>query len=93
MRRETLGDRHPNTLISMNNLGRLYEAQGRLDEAAPLYAECLRVRRETLGDRHPSTLNSMTNMERLYQAQGRLHVAARSTRRVKVKARLPQGSS
>ena len=32
-RRETLGDRHPDTLISINNLGLLLKAQGRLDEA------------------------------------------------------------
>ena len=31
--RETLGDRHPNTLTSINNLGSLLKDQGRLDEA------------------------------------------------------------
>ena len=31
--RETLGDRHPDTLASINNLGLLLQDQGRLDEA------------------------------------------------------------
>ena len=31
-RRETLGDRHPDTLGSINNLGNLLMAQGKLDE-------------------------------------------------------------
>ena len=31
--RETLGDRHPDTLTSINNLGLLLKAQGQLDEA------------------------------------------------------------
>ena len=30
--RETLGDRHPDTLSSINNLGLLLQAQGKLDE-------------------------------------------------------------
>ena len=36
-RRDTLGDRRPDTLTSINN------SQGRCDEAEPLNAECLRV--------------------------------------------------
>ena len=31
--RETLGDRHPDTLVSISKLGSLLQAQGRLDEA------------------------------------------------------------
>ena len=32
-RRETLGDHHPRTLLSISNLGLLLKDQGRLDEA------------------------------------------------------------
>jgi len=56
MRREVLGDNHPDTLISMNNLAALYQSQGKYDEAEPLYVECLKLRREVLGDNHPDTL-------------------------------------
>ena len=33
MRKEVLGDRHRDTLASMNGLAGLYEKQGRLDDA------------------------------------------------------------
>merc|ERR1719424_468310 len=60
--RETLGDRHPNTLTSINNLGFLLKNQGDLDGAEALYREALAASRETLGDRHPSTLTSINNL-------------------------------
>ena len=50
---ETLGDRHPSTLTSLNNLGMLQKAKGDLAGAEPLYVEALQALRETLGDRHP----------------------------------------
>jgi hypothetical protein len=34
--RETLGDRHPRTLASINNMGVLLQAMGKLEEARPL---------------------------------------------------------
>ena len=39
--RETLGDRHPSTLISISNTGSLLAAMGQLEEARPLYEEAL----------------------------------------------------
>ena len=69
--RETLGDRHPDTLGSINNLGMLLKAQGSLDEARPLLEEALRACRETLGDRHPDTLMSIGNLGSLLKASGR----------------------
>jgi hypothetical protein len=39
------GDRHPRTLISINNLGMLLKAQGKLDEAGVLYNWCCTTRR------------------------------------------------
>jgi hypothetical protein len=66
-----LGPRHPDTLISLNNLALLYRAQGRYSEAEPLYREALQASREVLGPRHPNTLASVSNLAVLYQAQGR----------------------
>ena len=43
IRRETLGDRHPSTLISMNNLGGLLQAQGDYEGAAPAITSTARV--------------------------------------------------
>ena len=70
-RRATLGPKHPNTLTSMNNLALLLQAQGKLDEAKPLYVETLEARGATLGPKHPSTLTSMSNLAALLLAQGK----------------------
>merc|ERR1712054_715116 len=78
--REKLGDKHPSTLTSINNLAGLLEERGRLDEAEPLYQEALAGRREKLGDKHPDTLLSINNLAALLKAQGRLDEAERLDR-------------
>ena len=75
MDRESLGTRHPNTLIAINNLAQVLQAQGKLDEAEPLSREALEVERQTLGDRHPHTLSSMNELGALLQAKGDLAAA------------------
>ena len=67
-----LGEDHPDTLITVNDLGILLMKQGKLDEAEPLYWEALEASRATLGDRHPHTLVSISNMTLLLKAQGKL---------------------
>ena len=62
LKKEVLGERHPSTLTSMNNLAGLYQAQGRYSEAEPLYVDCLALEKEVLGERHPSTLGSEYNL-------------------------------
>ena len=73
--RATLGNRHPNTLNCINNLGRLVKDKGDYDAAEPLFREALEARRETLGNRHPSTLTSINNLGLLLQAKGDLATA------------------
>ena len=74
-RRRVLGDDHPDTLLSVNNMGFLLQSQGRLDEAEPHYRESLDGFRRVLGDEHPDTLSSVNNMGSLLQSQGRLDEA------------------
>ena len=47
---EILGDEHPHTLKTMNNLAATYRAQGRTGDAAALHEEVLEKRRRILGD-------------------------------------------
>ena len=68
-KRRTLGDRHPDTLLSVNNLAVLLNDLGRqvgdlkmLREAEPLKREALAGCREVLGNRHPHTLASVANL-------------------------------
>ncbi|MDY7109933.1 MAG: tetratricopeptide repeat protein [Planctomycetota bacterium] len=70
IRRDELGDEHPDTLTSINNMGFLLKSQGRLAE--PYYREALEARRRILGDEHPDTLTSINNMGFLLKSQGRL---------------------
>jgi len=53
---EILGDDHPDTLNSMNNLAETYRAQGRTDDAAGIHEQVLEKRKRILGD-DPHALN------------------------------------
>ena len=66
-----LGEDYPETLTSMNNLGFLYECQGRYEEVEPLYKKCLEMRATKLGEDHPDTLESMCNLGASCNNQGR----------------------
>ena len=58
----------------MNNLALAYQAQGRLDEAVPLFEETLRLRKEKLGPEHPDTLDSdETPLAMAYLMTERVH--------------------
>jgi len=65
------GRDHSNTLISVSWLGFVYRAQGRYDEAEPLFLRALEASERVLGKEHPSTLASVNNLALLYRAQGR----------------------
>ncbi|MFT5205253.1 MAG: serine/threonine protein kinase/Tfp pilus assembly protein PilF [Phycisphaerales bacterium] len=71
VRRRVLGDAHPDTLDSINNMGVLLYYQGKYDEALPYYVEALKTKRRVLGDAHPSTLASINNMGILLKSQGK----------------------
>ncbi|CAK0820161.1 unnamed protein product [Prorocentrum cordatum] len=79
--REVLGDRHPFTLTSVNNLAMLLKAQGDLAGAEPLFREALQARREVLSDRRPRTLTSVNNLAMVLQDQGTSPAPSRSSAR------------
>ena len=68
--RETHGDRHPDTLDSMDKLGGLLRAKGEPAAAELLAREALEAKRETLGGRHPGTLASINNLSTLLMDKG-----------------------
>jgi hypothetical protein len=71
IRRHALGDEHPDTLQSMNNLSVLYLQQGEAARAEPLLARLLEVRRRVLGEENPDTLVSMNNLAAAYRIEGK----------------------
>ncbi len=70
IRRSELGDRHPDTATSLNNLAYLYKSMGEYDRALPLYESALEIYRSELGDRHPDTATSLNNLAYLYSSMG-----------------------
>ena len=57
-----LGEEHPDTLTSMNNLAWTLGAQGDHAGARRLQERVLEVRTRVLGKEHPNTLTSMLNL-------------------------------
>ena len=71
LRKEELGEKHPDTIRSMANLATSYYQQGRSKEAEEIYIEVLVLRKEVLGEKHPDTIDSMANLATSYNQQGR----------------------
>jgi tetratricopeptide (TPR) repeat protein len=67
---------------SVDNLAILYQAQGKYDEAEPLYERSLAMTEKFLGPEHPEVAQILDKLASLYQAQGKhaeaepLHVRA-----------------
>ncbi|MFI6409318.1 tetratricopeptide repeat protein [Streptomyces sp. NPDC050548] len=67
-----LGDDHPSTLTSRNNLASAYRAAGDLAQAIPLLQQTHTDMTRVLGDDHPDTLTSRNNLAYAYRAAGDL---------------------
>jgi len=65
-REQLLGGQHPETLISINNLGMLYLEKGEYDKAEENLKRCLEISQSLLGPEHPETLISVNNLGVLY---------------------------
>ncbi len=67
---KALGNDHPYVASSLNNLARVYQAQGHYAEAEPLYQRSLAIREKALGNDHPDVAQSLNNLADLYRIQG-----------------------
>jgi serine/threonine protein kinase/tetratricopeptide (TPR) repeat protein len=79
LRTARLGRDHPETLVSMNNLGRCMSVIGRLREALTLLEETLELRKARLGPDHPDTLRTLGNVITTYRMLGRIARAVELT--------------
>ena len=59
-RKRVLGEEHPDTLMSMDNLAFTYQSQGRWKEAEMLEVLVVETRKRVLGEEHP---DSIANLE------------------------------
>ena len=74
------GDRHPDTLQVLGDLGSLLMKAGQFDEARSSLERALAGRREVLGPRHPHTARTLRGMGQLAEETGRFGEAARTYR-------------
>jgi Flp pilus assembly protein TadD len=66
-----LGERHPDTAGSLNNLAGLYYATDRLPEAAQMMAGVVEILEQLLGPEHPNTIGVKENLAMIQQAMQR----------------------
>jgi tetratricopeptide (TPR) repeat protein len=70
IRKQVLGDKHPDYATSLNNLAGLYELMGDYAKAEPLFRQALAIDKEALGDKHPECAQSLSNLAALYYLMG-----------------------
>ena len=75
LQRRVLGEKHPETLQSMNKLALLYLRQGNYEQAEPLFTNVLEAQRSALGEEHVDTLDTMNNLAVLYRYEGKYALA------------------
>lgn len=81
IREELLGPEHPDTALSLNDLGRLYRAQAKYAEAEQLWQRALKIREKVSGPEHLNVAQSLHNLGELYRAQSRYEEAEPLLRR------------
>jgi len=77
IRKELLGERHPDYTASLHNLAFLLFEQGDLAAARSLFERALEIDKEVLGERHPDYAVSLNSLAYLLAAQGDLVAATR----------------
>jgi tetratricopeptide (TPR) repeat protein len=75
IRRKALGEDHPDTASSYNNVAYNLQAQGKYAAAQPLYEKALAVCRKALGEDHPYTGVSYGNLAVNLNTQGKYAAA------------------
>eukprot|EP00957_Ditylum_brightwellii_P058412 4429418-Ditylum_brightwellii.AAC.1 len=66
-RKTSLGETHPDTLITINYLSLVLYNQDKCAEAEKLLRECVEKTEKVLGKDHPDTLNAKKGLEILQE--------------------------
>lgn len=70
------GTVHPELAIVLSQLGRVYQALNRFDEAAPQYERALKIRTTSFGTSHPAVAVSLLDLGDMYREAGKYAQAA-----------------
>jgi len=66
-----LGPEHPNTLLSMNNLGEVYNDEGKYRRPRRSLRQALEIYRRISGPEHQDTLRCMANVAAICSYEGK----------------------
>ena len=66
LRKKVLGEEHPYTADSYNNIGTIYDDLGEHEKALEYYQKALDIRKIVLGEDHPYTADSYNNIGAIY---------------------------
>jgi Tfp pilus assembly protein PilF len=61
-REKVLGREHPDTIVSVNNLGLVLGNRGKYEEAEVMHRRALEAREEVREREHPDTLTSVSKL-------------------------------
>jgi len=73
--KQELGENHPATASSYNNLAGVYASQGKYKEAESLYKKGLEISEKVFGENHPDTARSYNNLAYVYDSQRKYKIA------------------
>ena len=73
---KVLGEEHPDTLASMNDLAVVLRHQGKYEDAEQMHRQTLDLMKKVLGADHPSTMASMYNLAIVLRQQGKYEEAS-----------------
>jgi tetratricopeptide (TPR) repeat protein len=71
IREEVIGHEHPDTLISVSDLGLVLSRQGKYKESEAMHRRVLKAREKVFGREHYSTLTSVNNLGLVLDMQGK----------------------
>ncbi|MCJ1271298.1 hypothetical protein MMC22_011198 [Lobaria immixta] len=81
LKSKILGEEHPNTLGSIDNLALVLGYQGKYEAAERLHGRALGAREKILGEEHPDTLSSVDHLALVLGYQGKCEAAEELHRR------------
>ncbi len=70
IRKEVLGENHPDYASSLDDLADLYKLLEQYSQAKSLYLEALQIRKTVFGESHPDYATSLNNLAGLYKSMG-----------------------
>jgi hypothetical protein len=72
---ELLGEKHPDTLLTLSNLAGVLDDQGEYEHAEEMHRQVLGLRETVLGKEHPGTSGSINNSAKVLSRQGKYEQA------------------